>query len=103
MDKLLMLKNKAMMAPVVLSGINEGELEKWIKSYTDPITNLLIWLIPIGGVIASLVTIVVWFTKDEEMKQRDNPYRIVKKIVFLVSCRRRYACHLQSIRNYIIK
>lgn len=82
MDKLLMLKNKAMMAPVVLSGINEGELEKWIKSYTDPITNLLIWLIPIGGVIACLVTIVVWFTKDEEMKQRDNPYRIVKKIVF---------------------
>lgn len=45
MDKLLMLKNKFMMAPVVLSGINEGELEKWIKSYTDPITNLLIWLI----------------------------------------------------------
>ena len=78
MDKLLMLKNKAMMAPVGLSGINEGELEKWIKGYTDPITNLLIWLIPIGGVIASLVTIVVWFTKDEEMKQRDNPYRIVK-------------------------
>ena len=79
MNKLLMIKNKIMMAPVVMASINETELENWIKGYTDPITN---GLIPIGGVLASLVTIVVWFAKDEELKQRDNPIRIVKKIVF---------------------
>ena len=82
MNKLLMIKNKIMMAPVVMASINEAELENWIKGYTDPITNVLIWLIPIGGVLASLVTIVVWFAKDAELKQRDNPIRIVKKIVF---------------------
>lgn len=82
MNKLLMIKNKIMMAPVVMASINEAELENWIKGYTDPITNVLIWLIPIGGVLASLVTIVVRFAKDEELKQRDNPIRIVKKIVF---------------------
>ncbi|MGN1182943.1 MAG: hypothetical protein ACI4SR_08065 [Faecalibacillus sp.] len=82
MNKLLMIKNKIMMVPVVMASINEAELENWIKGYTDPITNVLIWLIPIGGVLASLVTIVVWFAKDEELKQRDNPIRIVKKIVF---------------------
>lgn len=82
MKNLLMLKNQIMMYPLALAGINETELEKWIKGYTDPITNVLIWLIPIGGILASLVTIVVWFTKDEELKQRDNPIRIIKKIVF---------------------
>lgn len=82
MNRLIYLKNKLMIVPAVLAGINESELENWIKGYTDPITNVLIWLIPIGGVIASLVTIVIWFTKDEELKQRDNPVRIVKKIVF---------------------
>lgn len=82
MDKIILLKNRLMLVPAILTGINESELENWIKGYTDPITNILIWLIPIGGVIASLVTIVIWFTKDEELKQRDNPIRIVKKIVF---------------------
>ena len=61
---------------------NKAELQKWIKGYTDPVIDILIWLIPIGAVLASLATLAVWFTKDDELKEREKPSRIIKKIVF---------------------
>lgn len=77
------IRNKFMeFMPMVCVGINETELEKWIKGYTDPIMNVLIWLIPIGGALASLVTVVIWLTKDDELKERERPSRIIKKIIF---------------------
>lgn len=81
MNKLFFIKNKLMFNPVV-GAINKGELEKWIKGYTDPVIDILIWLIPIGAVLSSLATLAVWFTKDDELKEREKPSRIIKKIVF---------------------
>lgn len=81
MNKLFLIKNKLMFNPVV-GAINKGELEKWIKGYTDPVIDILIWLIPIGAVLSSLATLAVWFTKDDELKEREKPSRIIKKIVF---------------------
>lgn len=81
MNKLFLIKNKLMLNPVV-GAINKGELEKWIKGYTDPVIDILIWLIPIGAVLSSLATLAVWFTKDDELKEREKPSRIIKKIVF---------------------
>ena len=71
MNKLSFLRDKVMIHPIV-GAINKAELQKWIKGYTDPVIDILIWLIPIGAVLASLATLAVWFTKD----------RIIKKIVF---------------------
>lgn len=81
MNKLFLLKGKVMIHPIV-GAINKAELQKWIKGYTDPVIDILIWLIPIGAVLASLATLAVWFTKDDELKEREKPSRIIKKIVF---------------------
>ena len=70
-----------MIHPIV-GAINKAELQKWIKGYTDPVIDILIWLIPIGAVLASLATLAVRFTKDDELKEREKPSRIIKKIVF---------------------
>lgn len=81
MNKLSFLRDKVMIHPIV-GAINKAELQKWIKGYTDPVIDILIWLIPIGAVLASLATLAVWFTKDDELKEREKPSRIIKKIVF---------------------
>ena len=81
MNKLSFLRDKVMIHPIV-GAINKAELQKWIKGYTDPVIDILIWLIPIGAVLASLTTLAVWFTKDDELKEREKPSRIIKKIVF---------------------
>lgn len=81
MNKLILLRDNLTIHPIV-GAINKAELQKWIKGYTDPVIDILIWLIPIGAVLASLATLTVWFTKDDELKEREKPSRIIKKIVF---------------------
>ena len=56
MNKLSFLRDKVMIHPIV-GAINKAELQKWIKGYTDPVIDILIWLIPIGAVLASLATL----------------------------------------------
>ncbi len=81
MNKFLLIKNKILISPIV-GAINKGALQNWIKGYTDPVIDVLIWVIPIGAVLSSLATLAVWFTKDDELKEREKPSRIIKKIVF---------------------
>ena len=81
MNKLILLRDNLTIHPIV-GAINKAELQKWIKGYTDPVIDILIWLIPIGAVLASLAKLAVWFTKDDEIKEREKPSRIIKKIVF---------------------
>ena len=81
MNKLILLRDNLTIHPIV-GAINKAELQKWIKGYTDPVIDILIWLITIGAVFASLATLAVWFTKDDELKEREKPSRIIKKIVF---------------------
>ena len=75
MNKLILLRDNLTIHPIV-GAINKAELQKWIKGYTDPVIDILIWLIPIGAVLASLATLAVWFTKDDELKEREKPSRI---------------------------
>ena len=62
-----MLKHKLLL---VLAGFNEGAAKSFIKSYTDPIFSTLIWLAPVVGMIAFVVSGVVYLLKDEEDRDR---------------------------------
>ena len=81
MNKLILLRDNLTIHPIV-GAINKAELQKWIKVKTDPVIDILIWIIPIGAVHDSLATLAVRFTKDDELKEREKPSRIIKKIVF---------------------
>ncbi len=68
--------------PVVLAGFNLGEAQNFIKSYTDPLTTFLLWFLPIGGAIVSVVVIITWFGKDEDEREQRKPGKTLKKIWF---------------------
>ena len=102
MNKLSFLRDKVMIHPIV-GAINKAELQKWIKGYTDPVIDILIWLIPIGAVLASLATLAVWFTKDDELKERENPVELLKRLssgllwgLVLLPFSRHLVLHLQE-------
>lgn len=71
-----------MKAPVVLAGFNEGAAKSFVKSYTDPLTNFLLWAVPITGIIAAVVSGIIYLLKDEEERDRKKLSKDLKRILF---------------------
>lgn len=59
--------------PVYASGVNQSELENWVKGYLDPLSSALMVFVPIVFVIYALVKAVQWFKKESEGGQQ-MPY-----------------------------
>lgn len=81
MNLLTVLKMKA---PLFLAGFNEGVAKNFIKQWTDPLTNFLLWAVPIVGIIASVSSGIIYLLKDEEDRDRKKFSKDLKKI--LVVC-----------------
>lgn len=81
MNKLNQLK---IQIPYILAGFNESAAKSFVKSYTDPLTNFLLWAVPTVGLIAAVVSGLIYLLKDEEERDRKKLSKDLKKI--LMTC-----------------
>ena len=49
----------------VLAAVDEGTFKDFVNSFVTPITNALLWLLPLIGLIAVIYAIIRWLMKDE--------------------------------------
>ncbi|MCD7951121.1 MAG: hypothetical protein LUG12_12815 [Erysipelotrichaceae bacterium] len=63
------------------ASFDSSSAKSLIQGYTQPILNLLLWLLPTGCAIACLVAYISWLLKDEEEKERQKPMRRIKQII----------------------
>lgn len=68
---------------LVGQGFNLQAFKDLITPYTGPITEALLWLTPIFGVIACAIVVIHYFTRDEMERERHRPERTIKKIIAL--------------------
>lgn len=61
-------------------GVNEGELKNLISAYTDPIKNVMIWIVPTVAIIGALVLGIKHFFKNE---QEQEEFDLVGKLIKL--------------------
>lgn len=64
--------------PVYADGLNTAALQGWLKSYLDPLFNVLTWSIPIILGIFLLVKAITWWQAEAE-GQQDKPYWVTVK------------------------
>lgn len=68
----------------VMRAINTEEAKSWLKGWLDPITSLLLWLIPLIAVISILIAFVGWYGKDEREKQQQPFFKTVKTHIIVL-------------------
>ena len=78
--KKIISKNFTYLAKL-LSNKEREERKCFIKSYADPIFSTLIWLAPVVGMIAFVVSGVVYLLKDEEDRDRKKFSKQAKVIL----------------------
>ena len=61
---------------------NIGAAKDWISSWTKPITDFALWLIPIVALISLLVAFIRWYTLDEREKEQKPFMKILKNHLF---------------------
>ena len=62
------------------------QFKNWVTGYTEPITQALLWVIPIIGIIAALVSVIKWLAlSDEEKEQKSwsKPLITILKVVLV--------------------
>lgn len=60
-------------------GVNEEELKTLVGDYVNPISNVLIWLVPIVAVIgAAIVGLRFFFKNEQEQEEYDLMGKFVK-------------------------
>lgn len=69
----------ATMNPIFAApGVNEEELKTLVGDYVNPISNVLIWLVPIVAVIGAAILGLRFFFKNE---QEQEEYDLMGKFV----------------------
>lgn len=63
-------------------GFSDTEAREFVTAYTTPFINFLLWLVPIGATIAILVSVVIWFGKEEAEKEQRPVSKTIKMILF---------------------
>lgn len=61
-------------------GVNEGQLKELISAYTNPIKNVMIWVVPTAAIIGALVLGIQHFFKNE---QEQEEFNLVGKLIKL--------------------
>lgn len=62
----------------VMRQINEVEAKNWLKGWLEPITSLLLWVIPLVAVISILIVFIGWYGKDEREKRQQPFFKTIK-------------------------
>ncbi len=65
----------------VLAAIDEGAFKDWANSVATPITNILIWLIPVVGLIVAARVILKYLAMEQEERDRNPVHRPLIKIL----------------------
>ncbi|MBW9213110.1 MULTISPECIES: hypothetical protein [Terrabacteria group] len=68
----------------VKAAIDTMAAKQWLKSWLDPITTLLLWLIPTVAIISMLIAFVGWYGKDEREKQQQPFFKIAKTHIIVL-------------------
>ena len=64
-----------------MQGFNEQGATNLLESFLTPISNTLLWAIPVAAGAACMLVYLQWLGKDE-MEREHSPYgRSIKKIV----------------------
>lgn len=66
---------------VLEAGFNEAAAKEFVLKFSQPLTSFLMWAIPIGTVLACLITYVLWLGKDEDAKEQKPVFKSIKNIV----------------------
>lgn len=75
MKKLGVLKNIKL---VGATGVNAEEFKSFIQLFTDPIQEVLLWVIPSVAVIAAIIMGLMYFFKTEQEKEE---FEIIGKLI----------------------
>ena len=83
MNTLLLANRLTAYMPSVLVTFNGGLAKQTVKGFIDPITQFLIWAVPLVSLVVCLVGFINWFVKDEDEKERHKPFRMIKRIIIV--------------------
>lgn len=61
------------------AAVDTGAAKALIQSYTTPITNLALWLIPVIALISLLVSFAKWYMLDDREKDQNPFSKTLKK------------------------
>ncbi len=65
----------------VLAAIDEGAFKDWANSVATPIANILIWLIPVVGLIVTARVILKWLAMEQQERDQNPLHRPLLKIL----------------------
>lgn len=71
-------------AAPVLAAIDEGAFKEYVNSYIQPITNALLWLLPLIGMMAAGFAVIRWLLKDEIEREQHPVHKPLIKILWAV-------------------
>lgn len=69
--------------PVNAAGLDVNELKNWISGYITPLTQVLLWAVPLVAALAILIKGIGWFQKDSEGEQQKPFWSSVKGIIIV--------------------
>lgn len=61
--------------------MNEQAFKDWVTTYTTPITNALLWILPILAVISALIGFVSWLGKSENEREQQPWFKPLKNLM----------------------
>lgn len=60
---------------------NENGFKEETKSWADPITSYLLWVVPLCGVVSAILVGVFWLMHDEEYREQ---HPLKKRLVVVI-------------------
>lgn len=85
MKKLICLSTTYMLlfliSPVAAEGFDEQAAKDLVSKYTTPITNFLLWVVPVATVIVCIANYVTWAMKDERERENSPWSKQIKSVI----------------------
>lgn len=69
--------------PLILAGFNQSAAQNFVKQYTDPFFNFLLWAAPVAAMISCVASGIVYMLKEEDERDRHKFSKTLKRIILV--------------------